>query len=288
MMLSYLPDCPVMSTTVFVIVLCAALSNALWNTIVKASPDKLGSTMLVTLAGSLIALLVLPWLSPPARESWPFLGASVVLQCGYFVLVANAYRVADMSQVYPLMRGTAPMLVAFASLGLIGEPIASGAWIGIAIICAGILGMAAGARRANRAGLILALLTAAVIAAFTLVDGLGVRRSGAPVAYTLWIFLLTGPPFLLWGLLARRQHFRPYLAAHWRMGLLGGIATLLSYGLTLWAMTQAPVAVVAALRETAILFGVALSAFVLREHVAPARLVAAAVIAAGAVLIRLA
>lgn len=288
MMAGQSPFCAAMSTAVFVIVLCAALCNALWNAIVKGSPDKLASTLLVTLAGALVALVILPWLAPPARESWPFLGASAVLQTVYFVLVANAYRVADMSQVYPLMRGSAPMVVALASLFLIGEPMPSLAWIGIGVICLGILGMAADARRANRAGLVLALLTAGVIAAFTLVDGLGVRRSGAPLAYTLWIFLLTGIPFLAWGLAARRPHLGAYLAAHWRMGLVGGVATILSYGLTLWAMTQAPVAIVAALRETAILFGVAISALVLRERVTAARLVAVAVIAGGAALLRLA
>ncbi|MBU4611010.1 EamA family transporter [Achromobacter sp. GG226] len=277
-----------MSTAVFVIVLCAALSNALWNAIVKASPDKLGSTMLVTLAGAVVALLILPWLEPPARESWPFLGISTLLQTVYFVFVANAYRVADMSQVYPIMRGTAPLVVALVSLAWIGEPMPAMAWVGIAVICLGIFGMAADARRANRRGLVYALSAAAVIASFTIIDGLGVRRSGAPLSYTLWIFVLTGPPFLVWALLARRRDFGSYLAAHWRLGLVGGIATIISYALTLWAMTQAPVAMVAALRETAILFGVAISALVLSEHVTRARLMAVAIIAAGAALLRLA
>ncbi len=277
-----------MSSAVFVIVLCAALSNASWNAIVKSSSDKLATTMLVTIAGSAIALVFLPFLAPPAPASWPYLIASTGLQVVYFVLVANVYRIADMSQVYPLMRGTAPLAVALAGTLLFHESLAPGAWLGIAIVCAGILSMAVQGRGGSRAGTGIALLTAGVIASFTLIDGMGVRLSGAPLAYTLWIFLLTGPPFLAWGLLRRRADLPAYLAANWHLGLAGGAATIVSYALTMWAMTQAPIAMVAALRETAILFGVAISGLVLREDVSRARVAAAVIIACGAIALRLA
>jgi uncharacterized membrane protein len=135
--------------------------------------------------------------------------------------------------------------------------------------------------------LVLALINAGVIACYTLIDGVGVRKSGAPVAYTLWVFLLTGIPLAAWALVARRAEFCAYVTRHWRLGVIGGVGTVASYGLALWAMTQAPIATVAALRETSILFGVVISAWVLKEHLTRVRIVAACVIAAGAMLLRL-
>ena len=126
-----------------------------------------------------------------------------------------------------------------------------------------------------------------LIASYTLIDGAGVRRSGAPAAYTLWIFLLTGVPLLLWAISTRGKTFRRYVGRNWHLGLVGGFGTVASYGLALWAMTVAPVAVIAALRETSILFGTAISGFVLKEKISPIRIVGACVIAAGAIMLRL-
>ncbi|WP_065847756.1 EamA family transporter [Sphingobium sp. Ndbn-10] len=278
-----------MSAGIFGIVLVAAALHATWNAIVKGGGDTLLTTVLVTASAALIAIVVLPFLPPPSRASWPFIAASTVFQLGYFVLVARAYRIADMSLAYPLMRGTAPLLVAVVSVAWMGEPLSPRAWLGVGVICAGILSMAAAVpRNASKAGMVLALLNAIVIAGYTLIDGVGVRRSGAPVAYTLWIFLLTGAALAAWVLVGRREAFRGYIGRNWRLGLIGGAGTISSYGLALWAMTVAPVAVVAALRETSILFGTAISAALLHERVGPARIVAVCIIAAGAAALRLA
>lgn len=277
-----------MPVAVFGLILFAAALHATWNAIVKGGGDTLLTTVLVTTAAALIAAVALPLLPGPAPASWPFIAVSALFQIVYFILVAAAYRVADMSQTYPLMRGTAPLLVALASAAWIGEPLSASAWAGVAVLCAGIFGMAADGRRGgNRAGLLLALLNALVIAGYTVIDGLGVRRSDAPAAYTLWIFLLTGLPLAAWAMLARRRAFADYAARNWHLGLAGGIGTLASYGLALWAMTMAPVAVVAALRETSILFGVAISGLVLKERVSAARIAAVCVIAAGAAILRM-
>ena len=211
----------------------------------------------------------------------------VILQVVYFVLVASTYRIADMSQTYPIMRGTAPLLVATASVGLLSESLSSFAWLGIAIICIGILSMAATPGIGQRKGLLLALVNAAVIAGYTLIDGVGVRKSGAPAAYTLWIFLLTGLALALWACAVRRREFWRYLARHWRPGVIGGFGTVVSYGLALWAMTAAPIATVSALRETSILFGVVISALVLKEQLTRRRIMAACIIAGGAIVLRL-
>ncbi|MEK1939325.1 MAG: EamA family transporter [Pseudomonas sp.] len=279
--------------SVYLVVLLAALLHASWNAIVKGGTDKLLSTVLLTTCGALLAALLLPWLPQPAPASWPFLAVSTLLQVLYFALVARIYHLADMSQTYPIMRGTAPLLVALVSLCWLDDPLPHAALLGIALICLGILCMAL-SRRANkrspdqRRGLLLALLNAGVIAAYTLVDGLGVRRSGTPAAYTLWLFLLTGLVLLGWVLLARRTAFVAYAGRYWRMGVLSAFGTLASYGLALWAMTLAPVAVIAALRETSILFGVLIAGLFLKEKLSAARVLGACVIVAGAIVLRLA
>lgn len=279
--------------SVYLVVLFAALLHASWNAIVKGGTDKLLSTVLLTGCGAVMALLLLPWLAQPAAASWPYLGASVGLQVVYFILVARVYHLADMSQTYPIMRGTAPLLVALVSVGFLHEHLPPLALLGIGLICLGILAMAFSRRAvrptpSQRLGLLLALLNAGVIAAYTLVDGLGVRRSGAPAAYTLWLFLLTGLVLIGWVLLMRRRAFVAYAATYWRMGIVSALGTLASYGLALWAMTLAPVAVIAALRETSILFGVLIAGLFLKERLSAARIVGASIIVAGAVVLRLA
>ena len=278
-----------MAVGVFAIVLFAAALHASWNAIVKGGSDKLLTTVLVTTSATLIGVLTLPWLPQPAAVSWPFIFASSFFQVAYFMLLARTYQVADMSQTYPLMRGTAPLLVAIVSALALGARLTATMWIGVGIICLGILGMATGNRRGNRLGVTFALLNAVVIAGYTLIDGLGVRRSGAPAAYTLWIFVVTGVPLAAWALRRRgSSHLADYVRRNWRFGLIGGVGTLASYGLALWAMTVAPIAVVAALRETSILFGVIISGLLLKEHVGLARLAAACTIAVGAAVLRLA
>lgn len=276
-----------MSLSVFAIILLGAALHATWNAVVKGGADKLLTTCMIASVASLIALAATPFLPLPARESWPFIGASVLLQVLYFVLVASTYRIADMSQTYPIMRGTAPLLVATVSVFVLAEPLSTSAWLGIAVISLGILSMALAPSSGPRKGLVLALINAGVIASYTLIDGLGVRKSGAPVAYTLWIFLLTGVPLATWALASRRTLFCDYLAHNWRLGIVGGVGTIASYGLALWAMTAAPIATVSALRETSILFGVVISAWVLKERLTRVRILAACVIAAGAMVLRL-
>ncbi|MBB6288837.1 MULTISPECIES: EamA family transporter [unclassified Pseudomonas] len=276
-----------MSLDVFAIIMLGAALHATWNAVVKGGDNKLLTTCMIASIASLIASAVIPFLELPSKESWPFIGASVILQVVYFVLVASTYRIADMSQTYPIMRGTAPLLVATASVGLLSESLSSFAWLGIAIICIGILSMAATPGIGQRKGLLLALVNAAVIAGYTLIDGVGVRKSGAPAAYTLWIFLLTGIALALWACAVRRREFWRYLARHWRPGVIGGFGTVVSYGLALWAMTAAPIATVSALRETSILFGVVISALVLKEQLTRRRIMAACIIAGGAMVLRL-
>lgn len=277
-----------MSLTVFSLVLLAALLHAVWNAIVKGGGDKWLSTVLIAGFGALAALPFLPFLPLPARASWPFIAVSAMCQWLYYLLLARAYRIADMSQIYPLMRGTAPILVTLAGLAGMGEVLSDSAFLGVGVICLGILGMAAGLRRGEgAAGVPVALANALVIACYTLIDGMGVRRAGMAASYVFWHFLVSGLPLLAWAFAVRGRVLQDYARRYWRFGLVGGVGSLAAYGLVLWAMTQAPVAVVAALRETSILFGALISWLFLHELVGPRRMLAIGMIAAGAVVLRL-
>ncbi len=276
-----------MTVTVFCILLFAALLHASWNAIVKAGSDKLYSAICVSGSAALIALVMLPFSPQPSLASVPYLAVSCLLQVVYTVLVAKTYQVSDMSQTYPLMRGTSPLLVALISVLFLGDTLSTFAWLGIAVICLSILGMACNGRHSSTRGIWLALLNSCFIAGYTLVDGTGVRLAGSAFGYTLWTFFMNGFCLLAWAMIARRREVSHYLVNNWKKGLPGGIGTMGSYGLALWAMTQAPLAVVAALRETSILFGALLAFLMLKEKVAGLRIVAACGIAAGAVLLRL-
>ena len=284
-----------MSGFVVAVVLFAALLHASWNAIVKSGKDTFLSTVLVSVGAALISLAVLPFVDAPASASWPYLAASAVAQLAYYSLLAAAYKAGDMSHAYPLMRGSAPLLVALASWPLIGERLSSMQMAAVACICAGIFGLYFAARLPAIGSLpkntgratAFALGNACVIASYTLIDGVGVRLSGAPAAYTMWIFVLNGAGLLLWTVLRRRAGLLAYAQTQWHLAVFGGFGTLASYGLALWAMTQAPVAAIAALRETSILFAIAIAALFLREKISPRRYLAIALIAAGAMLMRM-
>lgn len=277
-----------MSSYAFELVMLAAVLHALWNAIVKAGQDTFLTTVLVTTCAALWAAAALPFLPAPAPASWPFIAASALLQVLYYALVARIYRVADMSQTYPLMRGVAPLLVALFGTLVLGEHLTAGAWLGIGVICLGILLTLAGARAQRRDGLGLALLTALLIATYTLVDGAGVRRSQSPVAYTLWIFLLGGALIAGWAGLTRGRRLLRYARGNAHLGAIGGFGTLAAYALALQAMTLAPVSMVAALRESSILFATLIAWWVLKEPVGRARWVSVGVILVGVVVLRLA
>jgi drug/metabolite transporter (DMT)-like permease len=279
-----------MPLSVFAIVLFAAVMHAGWNAVVKGGRDTVFTTVLVAGSAALVSALALPVVPPVVPDTWPYLVVSALLEICYYSLVAATYRIADMSQAYPLMRGTAPVIVVLVGTLLLGEHLTPVAWLGIGLVCAGILSIALlhRGRPGSARGARLALLNACIIASYTLIDGFGVRHSGSAAAYTMWVFVLTGLPLLGWALLRHRRSFLAYARHNWHLGLAGGFGTLASYGLALWAMTQAPIPLVAALRETSILFGTAIAALLLNERITRHRIVAVAIIALGAIALRLA
>ena len=279
-----------MTGTVMLVVLFAAALHASWNALVKSGSDKFMDAVLIAAGSALLGLVLLPFLPVPDPASWPFAAASGLLQVVYFGLLSAAYRTGDMSVVYPLMRGAAPLLVAAAAVFLLDEHPGPGGWAGIALISCGVLGLAltAGRRGAGPAPVLFALANAAVIASYTTVDGIGARLSGNVASYTFWILGLPAVPLLLWAAWRRARDLRAQFLQRWHLALLGGACSLGAYALALWAMTQAPIALVAALRETSILFGVALAGLVLKERLGWTRIAAAGTVALGVVALRLA
>ncbi|OYD82973.1 DMT family transporter [Azospirillum brasilense] len=286
-----------MPTEALLAVLAGALLHAGWNTALKAGGGSGSDAVLVVAGSAFIALLLLPFVPAPSVASAPYLCVTAVLHVAYYRLLTAAYRDGAMSHAYPLMRGTPPLVVALCSGVFLGEGLSAGAWAGTGLVCGGILGLTLLGRGSGQSGSgrsgswrgnTCALANALVIAAYTVVDGIGVRLSGAPAGYTLWCFLLLSVPMVGGALLRDAKGFLSHARRRWMVALGGGAASIASYGLALWAMTIVPVAVVAALRETSILFAMALAALVLKERVGPVRLASGAVIALGAVSLRLA
>jgi uncharacterized membrane protein len=279
-----------MSGTVFAALLFAAFLSATWNAIVKGGSNKYLHAVLVANSAAIIAAVLLPFLKQPAREAWVYIAASSVLQVFYYVLLAAVFRAGDMSHAYPMMRGGAPLLVSLASGPLIGEALSVGKWIGVIMICIGVLSLAWEARfrtSAHRGVVRYALLNAAVIAGYTVVDGIGVRFSGASTGYLMWNLVLTALILSIWTLVTRRGELFSYAVGRVRSALIGGLATTVAYGIILWAMTQAPIAAVAALRETSMIFVLAIAVIIFKERAGLRRYGATALIACGAAAIRL-
>ena len=283
-----------MSGVMVLLVLLAALMHALWSVVLKLTGDAKTNITVFMAGSSILALAGIPFQSLPSLASLPFLLISVFVQVVYMMLVGIVYQKGDVSQSYPVMRGVAPLFVALFSGPILGEKLSIIAWCGVILISSGVLTLALEAvRRSDKIGpsiIPLSLLTAAFIALYTLLDGIGVRLSGAPVSYILWIFFLIGLVKVVFELFndKTRPQFLTHFQRYWSIGLVGGFLSLGSYGLALWTMTKLPVALVAALRESAIVFAVILSYFVLREHVSPPRFIASIIIVLGVIAVRLA
>jgi drug/metabolite transporter (DMT)-like permease len=270
-------------------VLFAALLHAAWNAFIKSGDNKVVDTVMLVTGAGVVAAAILPFVPAPAKASWPFLVASVAIHFLYFYLVAATYRTGDLSFAYPIMRGSAPLFTSVLGAIIIGEQIGRGGWLGIFLLCVGILWLAQDGWRSahsQKRALTFGLLNAVVIVAYTIVDGLGARASQNAWSYVLWIFFLNMFPLLAIGFMSNAKAILSMPVRGRAKGLVGGSCSLCAYGLALWAMTQAPIALVAALRETSVLFGTALGALVLKERFGYARWVAAALITAGAVAMK--
>jgi drug/metabolite transporter (DMT)-like permease len=273
------------SLPVTLAVLGAALLHASWNVLLKGSPDKQLDTVAFSIGSALIGFAVALWLPAPARESWPWLAASAAVHIVYFAFLANAYHWGELSYAYPIMRGGGPVVVTLAGAVFFGEVLPPLPTFGIALVCAGIIAFAMG--RAHPRATAFAIGNALVIATYTLIDAKGARASGSPVAYALWFFVANGAVLYAFAGARRGAALPRYLAAHWLRILFGAMFTTGSYGVALWAMTRAPVALVAVLRETAVIFGAFIAHFLLGEKLTRRRLVATGAVMLGLVALKL-
>lgn len=275
---------------VVLLVLCAALLHAGWNALIKAGEDRLMTMALVIGVGALAAAPTLPFVVPPAPESWVFLLLSATLHVGYFFFLLQAYRVGELSHVYPVSRGTAPLLVAVGAAFFAGET------IGLVQLCGLVLASLAIASFAIEGGgdlsrdprpFLFGLGVAAFISAYTVTDGLGVRASGSPAGFIAWLFVIDGLPLVLYACLARRGRVLAYLRAHWRPGVIGGLMCAAAYGLVIWALDDGAMAFVSALRETSVVFAVLLGWVLLGESLGIRRTMAALLVVAGIAIMNL-
>ncbi len=279
-----------MSAEVMAIVLFGAALHAAWNALVRSSTSKFDITSLIVMGAAVWTALLLPWLPLPRQESWPFLGASAVVHVLYFSLLALAYREAELSFIYPLMRGAAPAMAAVAAASMLGESPSAGGWLGVTLISLGGVALLRDSWRGGAVqptSLALALGVAVLIVAYTLIDGQGARLSGHAFSYTGWMFLLTAVGMGVVWMIHQERRLLVAARQEWRLALIGGACTLASYGLALWAMTRAPIALVAALRETSVVFAALIGVVLLGERVSRAKITAVGIICAGAVALKI-
>jgi drug/metabolite transporter (DMT)-like permease len=281
-----------MSSDVLLVVLAAAFLHATWNAMAKGrqgSDPMIGATVIAAGAG-VVCLAMLAGFGMPAPASHPYVIASGLIHVLYFLLLGLSYRLADYSAVYPLMRGSAPLLTTAASFVFVGETIGAGPLAGIVLLSSGVLGLGFHAIRRgglDRTGLLVAAANIVVIVAYTLIDGIGARLSGNPGGYVALMMLLTGVLHVAGVTAWRPRAVLDGLSQRWGFGLLGGAMVMASYGAALWAMTKAPIGAVAALRETSVLFGAAIATLVMGERFSAVRVLATAAIFGGLACLRL-
>jgi drug/metabolite transporter (DMT)-like permease len=280
-----------MDPFVFAAVLFAALCHASWNTLLKIRLDPFAANALITVASGLIAAAALPFVGFAPIVSWPWLVASIILHLAYYYGLTEAYRTGDLSQVYPIARGAAPLMTAAISTTVLGEDVGLFAWIGILSLISGVFLLSIrGGRdltRIDRRAVGFAFFTAVTICGYSLTDGVGARVSGNAHAYAALLFVLDGSCMAAFALWRRGQSILTEARIYWKTGLFGGALSVTSYWIVIWAMTVAPIAIVAALRETSVLFAAVISVVILKEELRPARVIAAVMIVFGLALIRL-
>jgi drug/metabolite transporter (DMT)-like permease len=276
---------------VFLAVLTAAALHAGWNALIKIRLDPFLAMTLICFTCGMIALPALPITGLPKATAWPWIVASVVIHLGYYLFLAEAYRRADMGQIYPIARGAAPLMTAVASLLLVHDPLSAGNGVGILLLGAGVLLISLRGHRhlmaPSKVAVSCALLTAITISAYTIVDGIGARAAGDPNAYAAALFAVDAYPMLIICLFWKGvKGVRPALG-FLLPGFAGGAMSLAAYWIAIWAMTVAPIALVAAIRETSVLFGGLIAVVFLKEPMTRVRAASGALILGGLFCLRM-
>lgn len=271
------------------VVLVGAAFHATWNVLVKSGSDPLLDTILISAGVAAASAVMLIFVPSPHPSSWPYLAASAAVHLLYFGFMTLAYRGGELSVIYPIMRGSSPAITVIAAALVLHEQPTWSGWVGVFLVSGGILLLTAKSphsKNVRLAPVCFALLNAGVIMGYSLVDGVGVRRSGNAFSYTAWVLMIGGSVFSLMIAIFNRERTVHYVRQQWKKGVLGGGCTLASYSLALWAMTKAPIGPVAALRETSIVFSALFAVFVLKEKISPLRWISIWVVTAGAIAIK--
>ncbi|MGH7049939.1 MAG: EamA family transporter [Acetobacteraceae bacterium] len=279
-----------MTTLVFSLVLAAAVMHASWNALVKARAEPVIAITLLVFVCGLMGLPLLAIFGLPRAASLPYVGASVGIHLGYYLALTEGYRRGEMSEVYPVARGGAPLITTLVVLIVLGEAVPSHALAGVVLLAGGVLLIPAGrgaTARLKSGALGFALLTATIIAGYTVIDGTGGRLSGNPSGYAALLFVVDAIPLPLVMLLSRRRRLLGALRGNLGQTMIGAALSLGAYWIAIWAMTKAPIPEVAALRETSVLISTGIATVALKEHVRPLRWIAALAILIGIALIRL-
>lgn len=279
----------VLQASVVGIVLVAAVVHATWNALAKAAHDKLHMYLVSNVVPAAVAAVALPFLPMPARESWIILAISGPLQVIYTAFLFSAYRVGDLSQVYPIIRGLSPMFVALGALVFAGEALSHQQYAGIAVVCVGMVTLAFGSwRKGTRLDwrpLAWCVMCATMIATYTVMDGIGVRRSGSPFAYACWLFVSYGVgacccyPFL------SRWRVPIQVARRTGRAILVGFGVVTAYGLVVYALSLGAMAPISALREISVFMAAVIGTVFLGEPFGRQRIVAAAIVSIGLIIL---
>ena len=292
----------VLDPLVIALLLAAALMHATWNALLKSERgDRLAAFGVIMAMGTLQAAVLVPFLPMIDPAAWKWAACSVAVHILYYVFLLKAYAYGDLSHAYPIARGSGPLLVALFSGRLLGEALRVQDVLGVILLSAGLIALALPerngrtgeavspeARRRHRLATLFALLTGVTIALYIIAGGLGVRAAGPTlehkISYIAWLNLLEGPWLLFFAIWRRPRAVVGYLRTHWHRGVAGGLVAHGGYGIAIWALSQGPMAHVAALRETSVLFGALMGAVLLGESFGRRRVAAASVIVAGLVL----
>ena len=280
-----------MELHVFLAVLLAAAMHAGWNAVVKGGGDPFTTVTHVTLFSGAAGLVWLPLLEAPKPNVWIWLLASAAIHTVYRLMMIGAYRSGDMAQVYPIMRGTPPLVTAIATALLIGEVIGPAGFAAVTALSLGVVAMSLkGGQlgRFNRRAVGFALASALSTVGYTLADGIGARTHGAAFGYVCWMTVGNSVAMQVTALAMRGPSIYASLPGNWKLAAGGGLMSLMSYAIAIWAMTQAPIALVAALRESSVLFGALIATLILKEPLTGWRIAASALVVAGVVLLRIA
>lgn len=273
-----------LSPILILLVLVAALMHAIWNTLVKSGDDQLSVLAAVNFVCSVAGLVVIFWVGYPNPESWVYIVLSTLIHTGYYFFLLKAYEHGDLSLVYPLARGTAPLLVLIGGMLFANETLPSMGMLGVSLASIGIISLAferGWPWQSDGKPVLFALGTSIFIAAYTITDGIGVRVSGHPFAYIAWLFFIDGLPISFYAIYKRRGTTTIFLRLQWKRCLLGGAAAMFAYGLVIYAMSLGAMALVAALRETSVIMATLIGSLVLGEALGRKRIIAAILVVVG-------